>query len=539
MHEATLYQSHNEMPLYTWGERACCLPKGATQAALEGHYPDLREGDVLIFEETVDPATGRPEDADPAHRHAVRLKEVRTNGPSGDPLTDLLNDQPITEISWAAEDALAFPLCISAVTTEGYREGISVALGNIVLADHGMTLEDEELGAAPQPVVIRSRASGADHCSGRVALPQFRRFRPRLKERPLTQAGTTFKTEIVNGHKRTRRLPFDPVRPAAAAFQWEMKDVLPAVTLNGETWQPRRDLLASNKFAREFVVEVEEDGAAYLRFGDDRNGARPASGSSFTATYRVGNGVAGHVGAEAIAHIVSDESAIIGVRNPLPARAGVEPESMEDVRQKAPSAFRTQERAVTEADYGEVSERHLQVQQAEATLRWTGSWHTVFVTVDRMGGSQVNPAFKEEMRQHTERFRMAGHDLQVDEPRFVSLEIAMHVCAKPDYFRGDVKAALLAEFSNRDLPDGRRGVFHPDNFTFGQPVYLSRLYAAAQRVPGVASVFITKFQRQGSFDQKVLAEGKLELSRLEIARLDNNPNVAEHGVFALNLEGGK
>ena len=40
----------------------------------------------------------------------------------------------------------------------------------------------------------------------------------------------------------------------------------------------------------------------------------------------------------------------------------------------------------------------------------------------------------------------------------------------------------------RDLPDGRRGLFHPDNFTFGQPVYLSRLYAAAHAVDGVDSV---------------------------------------------------
>ena len=56
---------------------------------------------------------------------------------------------------------------------------------------------------------------------------------------------------------------------------------------------------------------------------------------------------------------------------------------------------------------------------------------------------------------------------------------------------------LLEVFSNRVLPDGRRGVFHPDNFTFGQTVYLSPLYAAAQAVAGVDSVVITKFQRQG------------------------------------------
>ena len=80
---------------------------------------------------------------------------------------------------------------------------------------------------------------------------------------------------------------------------------------------------------------------------------------------------------------------------------------------------------------------------------------------------------------------MAGHDLEVDRPRYVSLEIEMHVCVKPDYFRADVKEALLELFSNRLLPDGRLGAFHPDQFTFGQTVYLSPLIAAAQAVPGV------------------------------------------------------
>jgi hypothetical protein len=186
-----------------------------------------------------------------------------------------------------------------------------------------------------------------------------------------------------------------------------------------------------------------------------------------------------------------------------------------------------------------VTERHPSVQRAAATFRWTGSWHTVFLTVDRQGGSAVDDVFEQDMRGHVELFRMAGYDLEIDGPRFVSLEIDMHVCAKPEYFRSDVKAALLNVFSNGVLPDGRKGVFHPDNFTFGQPVYVSPLYAAAQAVPGVASVLITVFQRQGKPDPKPLAVGMLPMSRLEIARLDNDPNFVERGVFRLTMGGGK
>jgi len=134
---------------------------------------------------------------------------------------------------------------------------------------------------------------------------------------------------------------------------------------------------------------------------------------------------------------------------------------------------------------------------------------------------------------------MAGHDIEIEGPQFVSLEIEMTVCVETNYFRSDVESALLRVFSNTTLPDGRRGVFHPDNFTFGQPVYLSRLYAAAQEVEGVRFVEIKKFQRLGINSRQALDAGVMEVGRLEIARLDNDPNFAERGVFRLTMEGGK
>jgi hypothetical protein len=121
----------------------------------------------------------------------------------------------------------------------------------------------------------------------------------------------------------------------------------------------------------------------------------------------------------------------------------------------------------------------------------------------------------------------------------VPLEIEMFVCVKPDYFRSDVEAALLDIFSNRTLADGRKGLFQPDFFTFGQTVYLSPLYAAAQAVAGVASVEITVFQRQGLPATSGLTTGFLIMNRLEIARLENDPNFAERGIFTLKLGGGR
>lgn len=534
MHDVLLFEAHNDLNFYTWGDDRCCLPKGATAATLlddPAKRVRLLPGDVLVFEERIGPNTGLEADADPTRRHAVRLTSVgpktaddRTPGPL---LMDPLNNQPIVEIEWASDDALPFALCISAITDKPHKAqvnaNVSVAHGNIVLADHGLTIIGEPLGTVPDPHIFRPPATGADRCAERDRIPVPPRFRPSPQQRPLTHAA-----------------PFSfPPPSATAALHPPARELLPSITLNAPLWHPQYDLLGSNADDTDFVVETENDGRAFLRFGDDEHGMRPKSGTAFTADYRVGNGASGNIGAGALYHIVSTNPAITAVRNPMPAQGGTEPEGIEDVRQRAPSAFRTQERAVTEADYAEVTERDPRVQQAAATFRWTGSWHTVFLTIDRLGGLEVDADFKRDITAHVDRFRMAGHDLEINKPHFVSLEIEMHVCVDPDYFRSDVKAALLDLFSNRVLPDGRRGLFHPDNFSFGQTVYLSPLYAAAQAVPGVASVHITVFKRQGSINTTPLNDGFLKLDRLEIARLDNNRNFAERGVFTLTMGGGK
>jgi predicted phage baseplate assembly protein len=292
---------------------------------------------------------------------------------------------------------------------------------------------------------------------------------------------------------------------------------------NGEKWTVQRDLLNSNRFTRDFVVEMDDSGYAKLRFDKMR---RPPAGS-LKAIYRTGNGSAGNIGAEAIVHVVTEEMSIIGLRNPLPAQGGIDTEPIEQVRLFAPQAFQTQKRAVTETDYTEIIQQYPEVQKAVATLRWTGSWYTMFINVDRRGGRQVDDEFKNKLYTLLEPFRMAGYDIEIKGSQYVPLDIAMTVCVAPGYSRSDVKIALLEAFSRWDLPDGRRGFFHPDNFTFGQTVYLSRIITTAMKVQGVQWV---------DMDDRY-QEGQISMGRLEIARLDNDLNRPENGRIEFYMEG--
>lgn len=526
-----LYVAHNAISFYTWSDEECSLPKGATRATLQDSSdPDrrlrLRPGDVLVLEEVRGRESGLEADADRGRRHAVRLTRVEpaateetdedgvVTRPPGDALTDPLTGQAIVEIEWDAEDALPFPLRLSALvkneeTGNDERVEVGVARGNVVLVGHGLTVENEPLLPAAAP------AGGA--------------YRPRLARAPLTFEA-----------------PVDAKQPpsATAALRGDPRAALPCVRLalqpagSGEPWLPQRDLLASDKSSDEFVVEMESDGTAHLRFGDGTLGRRPNPGAVFLATYRVGNGPAGNVGAEAIKQVLGASKSIERVWNPLPAQGGTAPESLEQVRQYAPRAFRRQERAVTEADYGEVTGRLPGIQGAAARFRWTGSWYTAFVAVDRAGGLGVDDAFEDKVRRHLEKFRLAGCDVEIQGADYVPLDLALKVCVKPGHFRALVQAALLQAFSNRDWPDGLRGFFHPDNFTFGQPVYLSAVVERAMAVPGVAFVELTRFQRRGQPAERELEDAVLKPGGFQIVRLDNDRNFPENGKVEFIMEGG-
>jgi hypothetical protein len=511
-----LSPSLTQMPLYAWSDTRACLPVGGTTATLKGSYPQLASGMVVMLAEAKGPMSGAAADADPAHRQAVRLTSVHVT-------TDPLDGQPVTEIAWHDQDALTFALPIAAVTDAAHGAqpvtDVAVAWGNVVLADHG-----RRVGDASDPIDTNPRVLGL--------VPNAGRFRPVLPDTDLTFATAP------------------PPATYAAAAAGARDNPVPVITArsvdldgNALDWSAIGDLLdvGIGPASPVFLPEIETDGQAYLLFGDGTNGTRPEPGAKFTTSYRIGNGAAGNCAREAITLLdrFGVPAGVVGVTNPMPARGGVDPESVESVRQRAPVAFRTQKlRAVTPADYAERATQYPGVKRAAATLRWTGSWHTVLVTVERDHQFAVDQELVSGLKAYLDTYRMAGVDVEVAEGTRVPLHVAMTVCVNPDYVAADVEVALLNVLSNGTRADGTPGLFSPDRLDLGTPFYLSPLIAAAQEVEGVTSVRVTAFERQDKPSTEGLDTGVLVPQRLEFFVLDNDPNYPERGRFELTVEGG-
>ncbi|TFW31746.1 putative baseplate assembly protein [Massilia horti] len=540
--------AHSRIGLHTWGDSECCLPAGATRATLRDGAPlgegggdgparvlDLKPGDVLIFEEVRGPTTGAVADADPAHRHAVLLTAVT-------PALDELLGQPVLEIEWAAADALPFALCLSARLSPQYDcvriDDITIAHGNVVLVDHGRRAAADPLGPVPAQSEL-----GECACDGSVletsTVPAV--FRPTLA-----------------AHGLVWREPFQAAGTAAAMLAQDPRQALPDLVLAerggapGTDWEPRYDLLASGPEDRHVVVEMDDTRRAHLRFGDGDLGRRPDAGTGFDTRYRTGGGAAGNVGHDAIAYLVLRAGVLdvagLVVRNPLPARGGVEPEPLDEVRQFAPAAFRRQRlRAVTAADYAELAQQDERLQRAAADLSWTGSWYEARVAIDPLGAEAAEPALLAQVDAMLQPYRRIGHDLAIAPARYVPVALSLQVCVLPHYTRGEVRGRLLQVLGNRRLADGSTGLFHPDNLSFGEGLYLSPIVAAVAAVEGVQNVTVLRFERadQGG-DPAVAADpgapintGVLALGPMEIAQLDNDPDFPENGTLTLLLGGGR
>jgi hypothetical protein len=522
MHDLMLIPGNNAIDFFTWSETLCTLPRGATAATLKLQRSPtdpaalLVTGDFLLLAQTRSPVTGHSADADRSRRHVVRLTSVLA-------LTDPIEALQLLQVGWDLEDALPFDLPLSADVPQPGQPSLRIdcaqAAGNIALADHGVSLPPRKVSASaaeslrPQLYPPEAPASG--------------RWRPRLSRRDLVRAAPLDLTTELSAY---------------SAMNNDPAEALPAVTLldSFSTWNCRHSLLTSERFDRDVVMETEHDGTVQLRFGDNVLGVAPLAGSRFTVSGRFGRALDGNIGTDVLRHVVTGVSGITALNNPLQASGGVAPLAPAVIRIEAPQAFRTQQRAVTEADWADVAERHPEVAKAVARIRWTGAWRTAFVYVDRKGGLPVEPdiAFRTRMLRHLEGYRLAGIDLALRGPRMVALDLALKICVRPGVLRAAVLRALLERLATGMMRDGRHGLFHPDNFTFGSPLYLSALIAAVLEVPDVASAEPVRFQRWAKAPVNELAQGVIRAGETEILQLDNDPNFPENGRLQLELLGG-
>jgi hypothetical protein len=523
----------NELRLHSWSDAVPALRTGSTSAdvvstvAGAGQAEATRIRDLiaagtlrrLLLEERLDPLTGRSTGRDPRKRQLLRLL------PEAEVVHDPLTDTWMTRVRWEEGDALRRDYSFVTRCPPGRVAGVSAFHGNLLLAHQGL----------PVRTVF--------HEPGTELPPDTAEEKHRHFER-----------WTLWGEPRGAlcRLPFAPLAYLPTPPNGE---VPPRSTLRVEVeaggvadaWDEVISLVHSDDSAEEgdhFVVETDERQRSVLRFGDGVNGRWLPDGALVRCEYQVGNGTEGNVGAGTISWFAPLPGpladAVVGVWNPFDVVDGRDPEPVERVLRNAPEAYRARQlRAVTLADYRRRAEEVPGVSRAVARYAWTGSWRTVRLVIDPVGTTELAPPLREAVAAHLEAVRLVGEDLEIRPPRFVPLEISMTICLRPDVWPEDVRFVLEQELSDAWTPDGRRGFFHPDLWTFGQPLHRSQLEGRVHAVAGVDHLLSLEMKRYGAPTPGTPDPERLEVRFDEIVLVRNDPDHLERGAIRLELRGGR
>jgi hypothetical protein len=505
----TLRPEHNVMPVFTWGNQGCCLHRTALSAALRGEFSRLQIGDYVLF------ADGQ------GHRDVVRL--------TARPEIIALPASPperLTVIRWSSATPLNSDFCVDQIR----------AYGNLVVATHGETVTDP----------VRSLAS--------AEYQQQPRIRLRLKTAPLAHLDTETVAlfEPPGNGKGTTPAANQPDADFLTRQARSVSTLSLRVEGFADPWQERQSLLESRPDDQVFRLEIDDQGEATVVFGDGVFGLRPDETANVEATYRVGGGTVGNLAAETLTEAKPRSTESIAwleaVTNPLPATGGRNLESREHARRIAPQTFQKPLVAVTAADYQAAAEAFTivgvgqPIQRAKANFRWTGSWLTVTLAVDPIGSQGLSPELRAALLKYLDTRRLAGYDLEVISTLYVPVELVIEFCLRPGFLPGDVQQGVTRVLSNTDLGGGRKGFFHPDNFSFGDQLYVSRIFAAVMAVPGVESAQITRLARLHAArpereTARNLSQGFLAVGSDQIIRLDNDRNAPEQGTLSVQAKG--
>ncbi|MEV6681588.1 putative baseplate assembly protein [Streptomyces erythrochromogenes] len=253
---------------------------------------------------------------------------------------------------------------------------------------------------------------------------------------------------------------------------------------------------------RHFVLDPSSGTVSFgpmLREADGsvrRHGAVPERDAQVVMrSYATGGGLRGNVAAGAIRTLTSAIPFVTDVENLEPSVGGMDGETLEGLRERAPLLLRTRDRAVTAEDY-EVLARQAAPEIARVRCMSAGSPGVpagsvkLLVVPSPPGGTHIrfdhlvpSETVLERIAAHLEPRKPLGTDLVIEPPLYRAVTVIARVRARrgadPEKVHDDVSAALYGFLD--PISGGPDGTGWP----FGRPVQTGDLYARLHAVDGV------------------------------------------------------
>lgn len=250
--------------------------------------------------------------------------------------------------------------------------------------------------------------------------------------------------------------------------------------------------------ARAFEPRVTADGYVDVIFGNGVYGVVPPSGSTITANYLYCSGFNGNLPANSVIGFTESTPAGVVITSSTALSGGVDDESVDSLKTTVPSVVSAQDRAVTEADYRNLTLQVDTVSKATSTYNSGTSTVTVYPHPD-LGGTfitstdtsySVSATLQTAIEDYLQPRTMVG--VTVDCATSVAwthvyLEVTLHL-----------NPTAVAPWVKDDVEEAIKSLYSFSNVEFGTILALGSVYRTVLSVPGVDYAVVTKFNTDDS-----------------------------------------
>ena len=280
-------------------------------------------------------------------------------------------------------------------------------------------------------------------------------------------------------------------------------------SMNNSTFVPDPAKIADTNYGGISTIDVAYDPTNLLF--TDGYGLAPRN-TTLTVKYIETDGVVGNVPSNTVTNIQTATKSFIGssianqsywegtlsINNPKAAQGGKDADTPDEIRQNAMAAFSAQRRAVTRADYSvralTLPPKYGNVAKAYAAQEQLRSFES---TTDQIIDSNplavslyvlaydadsklvtASDTLKQNIKTYISEYRMLTDAINIRDAFVVNIGVEYEVVVLPEYNSREV---LLR------VQDAVKEFFNISRWTINQPIELSKLYTAIDRVKGVQS----------------------------------------------------
>lgn len=235
---------------------------------------------------------------------------------------------------------------------------------------------------------------------------------------------------------------------------------------------------------RKFVVEVKEDGYAYIIFGDGISGAIPPTGTNIYGNYRTTTGDLGNVPPKSIntilATITTPPNTALRVTNPDYASGGADFETTDQIRVNAPKSIRTLLRAVTYLDYSDLASLAPGVKYSVVDYC---CGKDVTLVVGPLSRGIATSALLTSTREYFEDKRMVTTKTKLQAAGITRIYIEAVLFGEPLFSANEVYEAAI---------DALNAEYGYDNSAINRTIKVSSIITLLENTPEISNLDVTK-----------------------------------------------